>query len=184
MASVIVDKKVWLTTIIAISAFCIGILVSNYIRTDRPQEKNIIGQSVPNFSLKDTSGNLRKLSEWNNNVLVINFWATWCKPCVKEIPHFVQLQEKYQEQGLQILGIAIEPIEDAEHVLTFARKFNINYPLFVGQYQVMTELAKKLGNSHGYLPYTVITDRQATIHFVKKGYLPLTEAEQIIMTLL
>ncbi len=170
--------------------FFSGFFLSEYIHSDKKVEKlssalqknteDLIGVASPDFSFMDVSGQSRNISEWQDKVLVINFWATWCPPCLEEIPHFIALQEKYGAKGLQFLGIAFEGVDD---VINFANKLGINYPLLIGKQEVI-RLAGKLGNHFGGLPYTVILNRSGDISFIKKGSLPYSEAEQVITSLL
>ena len=68
----------------------------------------------PGFELKDLDGELRNANEWNGQVMVVNFWATWCPPCRKEMPAFIELQEKYGSLGLQFVGIALDDAQKVE----------------------------------------------------------------------
>ncbi len=190
-----------ITVGIIVSCFFIGIFLSGHIHSNkqpntqqeqRPFELqkdvgnsaadtgNLVGKPLPAFSLMDVSGHLREASEWQGKVLVINFWATWCPPCLEEIPHFINLQDKYGHQGLQFLGVALEGVDE---VINFSGKLGINYPLLVGGQDVI-KLAGKFGNDTGGLPYTVILDRRGSINFIKKGPLSISEAEQVIVSLL
>lgn len=176
--------------VIIVSCFFAGIILSDKVRPNKqigqlsiaPQASaiDLVGGPSPDFSLMDMSGQLRNVSEWQGKVLVINFWATWCPPCREEIPHFINLQDKYGHQGLQFLGIALE---EADDVMSFANELGINYPLLVGEREVI-KLAGKFGNRIGGLPYTVILDRSGNIYFIKTGPLSALEAEQVITSLL
>jgi len=179
-----------ITGIIVVTCFFAGIFISEYMRSNKQVKilppalqintENLMGKPSPDFSLMDVSGQLRNVAEWQGKVLVINFWATWCPPCLEEIPHFVRLQDKYSDQGLQFVGIALEGVDE---VLGFAKEQGINYPLLVGEQEVI-KLANKFGNRIGGLPYTVILDRSGNINFIKQGPLSVSEAEQVITSLL
>ena len=142
--------------------------------------KEVIGTQLNDFTLADVDGQQRQISEWQDKTLVINFWATWCGPCRAEIPAFVELQQQYQNQGLQFIGIALQ---EAEEILDFLQEFNVNYPSLVGSDDVI-EIAKNLGNDIGALPYTVMIDRNGIISFTHRGPLLKSDAEKIIQTLL
>jgi thiol-disulfide isomerase/thioredoxin len=115
--------------------------------------------SRPIFSLPDLQGQNRTNTEWDGKVVIINFWATWCPPCIKEIPMFIKLQEKYAAQGLQLVGIAID---NPKAVQEFVNNKGINYPILVGEQDAIT-VANRFGNHFGTLPFTVVIDRQAQI---------------------
>ncbi len=139
-----------------------------------------VGSRHPDFSLPDLGGIVREVSEWDGRVLVINFWATWCPPCRREMPDFIALQRQFGERGLQFVGIAID---EPDAVAEFAETLGVNYPTLVAQADAM-ELGRRLGNTLGSLPYTVIVDRQGTMVFAKRGELSREQAEEVILPLL
>lgn len=140
----------------------------------------ILGKQRPEFALPDLDGQMRSISEWDGKVIALNFWATWCPPCLKEIPEFVSLQAKYQAAGLQFIGVALQKPED---VRQFVAEHGMNYPVMTGELEVI-KLAESYGNHIGALPYTVIIDRNGQVAHVKPGVLPTEEAESIINRLL
>ena len=93
--------------------------------------KDIAEQSqAPDFSLPDLTGQKLDLSSYRGKVVLLDFWATWCDSCREEIPHFVELQKKYGDQGLQIIGISMD--DGPEPVLDFYQRFKMNYPVVMG----------------------------------------------------
>jgi thiol-disulfide isomerase/thioredoxin len=93
--------------------------------------KGIAEQSLaPDFSLPDLSGQKLDLSSYRGKVVLLDFWATWCDPCREEIPHFVELQKRYGDQGLQIIGVSMD--DEAEPVRDFYQRFKMNYPVVMG----------------------------------------------------
>lgn len=140
----------------------------------------VIGQQRPEFELEDLDGHVRNVREWDGKVLVVNFWATWCPPCLKETPLLIELQHKYGEQGLQIIGLAID---DEKSVRDFVDTLGIDYPVVAGELEAM-ELARRFGNRLNALPYTAFVDRNGDIVHIKAGDIEREEAEKIIQSLL
>ena len=105
-------------------------------------------------AFRDTRGAGHSLAEFQGNVLVVNFWATWCVPCREEIPGFVRLHERWKGRGVRFLGLSDD---DPEKVDRFAAELRINYPLWVGS-DSAGSLSRRLGNRLGVLPHTVILD--------------------------
>lgn len=114
---------------------------------------------APEFTLTDRDGQLRSSDEWAGQVRVVNFWATWCAPCREEVPLLVDLQREYAEQGVTVLGIALDE-PDAVH--EFADEFNINYPVLVGE-QEARALAEQFGSDRLGLPHTIVVNREGEI---------------------
>ncbi len=83
-----------------------------------------------NFTLKDMHGRDVRLSDYKGKVILLDFWATWCGPCKYEIPGFVELQERYRDRGLQVIGVSVD--DTADKLAPFAQQFKINYPILQG----------------------------------------------------
>jgi len=132
------------------------------------------------FSLNDIHGVTHQSEEWQGKILVVNFWATWCPPCLKETPMFVELQDLYAAKGLQFLGIAIDNLDQVKE---FIDTYAVNYPILIGNEDAI-ELAKKYGNRFGALPYTVIINRQGTIVHAQAGEMQREKTEDILRKLL
>lgn len=124
-----------------------------------PAVAQLFSQSLP-----DVKGQPQPLSQWKDKALVVNFWATWCAPCVDEMPELSALQTELGASNIQILGIGID---SAANIAEFASKYNITYPLYTGGMGA-TELSRQFGNKAGGLPFTVLVGRDGQ---VKKTYL-------------
>ncbi|VAW76956.1 hypothetical protein MNBD_GAMMA12-1100 [hydrothermal vent metagenome] len=134
----------------------------------------------PIFSMPDRYNKIRNITEWDGKVILLNFWATWCPPCRKEMPAFIQLQKKYASQGFQVIGVALDKMSK---VNIFADKIGVNYPLLVGALNA-AEISRAYGNAGGQLPYTVFINRQGKLVAAKLGEISKQQAEKIIKQLL
>ena len=111
--------------------------------------------TAPQFTLSDIHGRSVSLSEYRGKVVILDFWATWCPPCKKEIPDFIALQNQYAMQGLQVIGIGLD---EPSKVASFVKQYGINYPVVVGDDAV----ANLYGGVTG-IPTTFIIDKQGKI---------------------
>jgi len=137
---------------------------------------SMIGQKRADFSLPDLQDTQHSIKEWDNKVILLNFWATWCPPCRKEIPAFIELQEQFGKQGFQVIGVAID---EKDAVEDYADGMGVNYPILIGNNTAL-EVSAAYGNRFGQLPYSLVIDRQGVIQFIGKGELTFADiAEQI-----
>lgn len=127
-------------------------------------------------SIPDLSGKPQSLGQWSQKLLVINFWATWCPPCLAEMPIFVRLQDKYAAKGLQIVGIAADSSANAAK---FAEKLKINYPVLADESGAI-EFSKRTGNRLGLLPYTIVLSAKGEVILTKLGVIEEAEFSAII----
>ncbi|RKZ87941.1 MAG: TlpA family protein disulfide reductase [Candidatus Parabeggiatoa sp. nov. 1] len=167
------------TYLILLATLVITAGVVSITKYNSPQQKDE-PLFRPDFSLPDLQGKIRTNSEWDGKVVVVNFWATWCPPCRKEIPLFIDWQKQYAEQGLQFVGIAID---NQEAVQNFVDTMDMNYPVLVGEYKAIP-LAQNFGNRIGALPFTAVVDRAGKIVWRYPGEVTQTQVEQIILPLL
>ncbi|MCS6944524.1 MAG: TlpA disulfide reductase family protein [Sutterellaceae bacterium] len=104
------------------------------------------------LTLPDADGRPQTLAQWRGRPLVINFWATWCAPCVEEMPDLQRVRDEYHARGVEIIGLGIDT---AYRIRAFRDDLGLTLPLLVAGAQG-SELARALGNSAGALPYTVL----------------------------
>ena len=146
-------NKRFLTAALLIGILCvtIGIYIGNK-QTKPVPAKNAAVQQLTSLSLTDAQGKLQRLSQWRGKFLLVNFWATWCAPCVQEMPELSELQKNLSQSNIQLIGLGID---SPSNIVEFAQKYQISYPLFAAGMEV-TELSRQLGNQAGGLPFTVL----------------------------
>jgi len=136
--------------------------------------------AVWDATLPDLQQTPQPLSQWLGNVVVLNFWATWCPHCRREIPHFMRMQDSLGAQGLQFVGVALD---DADKVIAYSRATGINYPILLGGASA-TMLSQAAGNRLGGLPYTVVFDRQGNAVATLTGSTSESQLAELVMPLL
>jgi len=139
-----------------------------------------IGSQRPLFSLPDSTGKVHSVSEWDGKLLLINFWATWCPPCLEEIPGFVRLQAEFSPRGVQFLGVAMD---SAENVSRFMAEQHMNYPSLVGPAAAI-EIGRVYGNTYGALPFTVVISPAGKVLHTQAGILEIGAARRLIESFL
>ena len=125
------------------------------------QDQGAEAVPAPDFSVKDLQGNSLNLAAYKGKVLVINFWATWCPPCRKEIPDFIAAYKELKGQGLEILGLSVDE-KTAPDLIEWTRKMGVNYPVALATPEII--MAYEPGD---YIPATIIIDRKGFIRFRK-----------------
>ncbi|MCH8119361.1 MAG: TlpA family protein disulfide reductase [Planctomycetes bacterium] len=119
---------------------------------------------APSFTLQDLKGNQISLSDFKGKVVILDFWATWCPPCVVEIPHFIALYEQYKDQGFAMVGISVD-LEGISVVKSFALKHRVNYPILMADGQV-----QKAYGGISNIPTTFVIDSAGNIRRKYVGY--------------
>ncbi len=105
----------------------------------RPSATGTLGSSkAPVWELKDPNGKLVKSSDFDGKVVILDFWATWCPPCKAEIPGFIDLQKKYGEKGLVVVGVSVDE-QGSSVVKQFMKEFAMNYPVVMGNLKMMQD---------------------------------------------
>ena len=127
-----------------------------------------------NFSLTDTTGKLHHLSDYKGKWLIVNYWATWCPPCLEEIPDFIHLYDARKDKDLMILGVAME-YQDAKEVTEFANDMLISYPIVLGD----TPQNLRVGKVEA-LPTTFIYNPQGELVKTKRGLITRKQIEGLM----
>jgi thiol-disulfide isomerase/thioredoxin len=135
-------------------------------------------QTLPAFSLKGAAGKTVKLSDYRGKVVLVNFWATWCAPCLAEMPELVRLQKEHRARGLQVIGVA-HPTDEALQVRKVIKRLKVSYPVFFGD-----EKTLDLFDVADVLPVTVVVDRSGKVRGRIVGILTPEEFDEQVKPLL
>ena len=152
----------------------VGIGRKSAVDSPDPRAEAVFAARLP-----DNTGVQHDLARYRGKVVVVNFWATWCAPCIEEMPGFVRLQEKYRDRGLVFVGVAID---DPDAVGPFMKKLGVNYPVLTAE-AAGYELLKSAGDSKGVMPYTLVIDRQGAVAQTRSGIFRESELDQALAPL-
>jgi len=134
-----------------------------------------VPERLPDITLPDQSGRPHKLRDWSGRPLLINFWATWCEPCRREIPLLQGLRRQHAAAGLEVVGIALD---SRDAVLKYAQEMGIQYPILIGEQDGLK--AVDAFGMQPVLPFSVFADQQGRIVYLKIGELHPDEARMIV----
>ena len=178
--------KAALYILIALAAGTLGFVIYRHAIEPRlldegsaaslPAESRGMPTHLPEFALMDRAGDMRSIQSWPGKSLIVNFWATWCAPCRREIPLLKQIQDEHAAEGFQVVGVAVDFRED---VLKYADEIGINYPLLIGE-QDGLDAVNKFGFSAAGFPFTVFTDAQSRIVVTHLGEVTRAESEVLL----
>ena len=133
------------------------------------QENDFGNVNVFNIQLPDLEGNETRLEQFKGQVILLNFWASWCSPCREEIPDFVALQSQYGPKGLVIVGVSLDE-ESPAYLGSFAREFGINYPILRAGDRI-TRVRDQVGGFRG-IPTTLLVNRAGQVVVKFTGLVP------------
>jgi len=123
------------------------------------------GQDAPDFALKSSTGENLRLSEYRGDVVMINFWATWCGPCRQEMPLLDELYSRYQRVGFDLLGVNID--DDSDRAMQMVRELGVSFPVLFDSRKEVSKLYEVEA-----MPVTVLVDREGRVRHVHHGYKP------------
>ncbi|MEO5830951.1 MAG: TlpA disulfide reductase family protein [Rhodanobacter sp.] len=137
-------------------------------------ESTVVGEPLPALSLRDLDGQLHSLSDYRGHRVLINFWASWCLPCLQEMPALIKAQQKFGEHGVIVLGIAMD---EPAHVRPFLATHPVNYPILIGQMDPPST-SLQLGNTLENLPYSVLVGDDGRILATHAGSMTTAQMER------
>ena len=142
----------------------LGVLLSVFAASSLASS-GLAGQSAPDFVLKSTTGENLRLSEYRGDVVMINFWATWCGPCRDEMPLLDELYSRYQRVGFSLLGVNID--DDTRRAMAMVEELGVSFPVLFDEKKEVSKLYEVEA-----MPVTVLVDREGTVRYVHDGYKP------------
>ena len=154
----------------------IGLIIISLVvllRFQEPQDQTIV---MPEFSLENINGEMISIEEFKGKKTLINFWATWCRPCRKEMPMLNGVYLSQNPSEFSVVGIAIDK---PEKVAQFIAELGINFPIMIGQSDAY-DIMKKLGNEALTLPYTILIDETGQVIWNKNTELKHSDMDEVL----
>lgn len=145
-------------------SFLIGLALSAFAATSLASS-GLEGQQAPDFALKSSTGENLRLSEYRGDVVMINFWATWCGPCRQEMPLLDELYSRYQRVGFNLLGVNID--DDSSRAMKMVDELGVSFPVLFDARKEVSKLYEV-----NAMPVTVLVDREGNVRHVHHGYKP------------
>ena len=143
----------------------LGIVFSALAATSLAASGSLTGQTAPDFALKSSTGENLRLSEYRGDVVMINFWATWCGPCRQEMPLLDELHSRYERVGFSLLGVNID--DDAGKAMNMVSELGVTFPVLFDHRKEVSKMYEV-----DAMPTTVILDREGTVRHIHYGYKP------------
>lgn len=145
-------------------SFLMGLALSAFAATSLASS-GLEGQQAPDFALKSSTGENLRLSEYRGDVVMINFWATWCGPCRQEMPLLDELYSRYQRVGFNLLGVNID--DDSGRAMRMVDELGVSFPVLFDARKEVSKLYRVEA-----MPVTVLVDREGNVRHVHHGYKP------------
>ena len=174
------NRRQWISIVgISLVALVAGVLTSQWIsKTGLASDPAIKAFFTNPWQTPD--GKLADTEKWRGKVLIVNFWASWCPPCVEEMPTLDKLQGEFKSQNVLFVGIGID---SPSNIREFLEKTPVSYPIVIGGLEG-SNLSKQMGNSQGALPYTIVINAQGKATNSKLGKISEEELRKSIKSAL
>lgn len=170
----------WFIAGLAVLGLALGWQLGINKNNTSDQFEEASSQSLPDIYWDNLDGGQNQLTEWQGNVLIVNHWATWCEPCRKEIPMFMDVRQRNASKGLELIGIAHD---DDESVRRYVDSMGMDYPQLIADPVKSKKWLASLG-SNGSLPLTLVYDKKGELRAKKVGLMSASELELAISSLL
>lgn len=173
-------KKYWLTAGLAMLGLMLGWQAGLHRNTLSVSPDSVLSASLPDSYWDNLDGGQNQLGEWRGKALIVNHWATWCEPCRKEIPMFMEFRQQYADSGLELIGIAHD---GEDEVRRYVDSMGMDYPQLLAGKGMGQKWMAELGNN-GSLPFTLIFDREGNLRAKKLGLMSERELRLAIESVL
>lgn len=178
------NRTVILLAAIAVVSGIAGFLSARHFQEEqlvpiRQEAESGIGHPIPTLSGESIDGQPLAFSSFSGKAVLVNFWATWCAPCRREMPDLMALRKELDTDTAEILGVAVDRPED---VRAFVAELGIEYPILIPDELEGTRVLRKLGNSNGLLPFSVVIDAGGMVRETHLGELSQEQASVMINT--
>jgi thiol-disulfide isomerase/thioredoxin len=167
--------------VIAVAATGGGFYASRLLMGGAPAEaaaasKTSAVDQLWTAQLQNAAGTTQDLSAFKGKPIVVNFWASWCGPCVKEMPTLSAMQHEYEKKGITFVGLGVD---SKKNVDDFLKKVPVDYPVYIAGFGG-ADLARSFGNDAGALPFTIVIDAKGVVRSTKLGEVDPKELRQTL----
>ncbi|OLL29890.1 redoxin [Burkholderia sp. SRS-W-2-2016] len=179
-------RRILAGAVVAVIAAGGGVAANHWFNRDaevayaaQPDNHQGAVQQLWNAPVTGVDGKPQSLTHLKGHPIVVNFWASWCGPCVEEMPELSQIQREYASKGIQFVGLGVD---SEKNIQTFLQKVKVAYPIYVTGFGG-ADLARAFGNNAGGLPFTVVIDAKGNIRSTKLGQIDAKALRQTLDTL-